>query len=287
MDDRKIETLLAAVRTGSFSKTAEEMICTQSSVTQSMNSLENELGCKLLVRSRNGVKLSPEGEKLLPYIVEAGAALSRLKTEAAAVVSNIEAPLRIAAFSSIANTWLPDMMMSFKEDHPGTSFDIHVGSIGFTDMMMAGEIDMVIGYSDVCKGFRWYPLMEDPYYAVMPKSLSAGRKKITQKEFAGYRWLIAPLNAMDRNLDVTPENEDNIRVVTDDDRTLFNMVASGMGVTAVPKLFIEESPAGVEVLEFDPVPVRQLGIFLSNSPSKKAKAFADYLISKAKTITGR
>lgn len=286
MDDRKIEMLLAAVRTGSFSKTAKEMICTQSSVTQSMNSLENELGCKLLVRSRNGVRLSPEGEKLLPYIVEAGAALSRLKTEAAAAVSNTEAPLRVAAFSSIANTWLPDMMMAFKEDHPGTSFDIHVGSIGFTDMMMSGEIDMVLGDSDVCKGFRWYSLMEDPYYAVMPESLAAGRKKITQKEFAGYRWLVAPLNAMDRNLDVKPENEDNIRVVTDDDRTLFNMVASGMGVTAVPKLFIEEPPAGVEILEFDPVPIRQLGIFLSNSPSKKAREFADYLISKAKSIPG-
>ena len=36
MDDNKIRILLAAIRTGSFSRAAQEMNCTQSAVTQAM-----------------------------------------------------------------------------------------------------------------------------------------------------------------------------------------------------------------------------------------------------------
>lgn len=281
MDDRKLETLLAAVRTGSFSKAADELICTQSAVTQTMNSLESELGVKLVERSRSGIRLTEAGEALLPYIVDAESALARLKEEAKLAAEGERRPLRIASFSSIANTWLPDMLSGFEKEMPGVKFDIRVGSIGFADMMMSGEVDMVLGTSDMLKGFRWYPLMEDPYCALMPRSaVPEGKTVITQVEFAGYRWIVAPLNAMDRNLDVKPKNKDSMRVVTDDDITLINMVARGMGVTAVPKLFIKELPEEVVMLELDPVPTRTLGIFLSGSPSEEAVRFKDHLLKK-------
>lgn len=285
MDDRKLKTLLAAVRIGSFSKAAEELICTQSAVTQTMNSLEDELGVRLVERSHSGVRLSEEGEALLPFIVEADAAMNKLEREAKAVAEGKAQPLRIASFSSIANTWLPDILTGFEEEMPHVRFDIRVGSIGFTDMMLSGEVDMVLGTSDILTGFRWYPLMVDPYYAIMPKSLvPEGKTRITQEEFAEYRWIIAPLNAMDRNLSVKPKHEDNLVVVTDDDSTLINMVAKGVGVTAVPKLFIKELPEEVAMLELDPVPTRTLGIFLANSPSEVAVRFKDYLISAMQRI---
>jgi hypothetical protein len=47
-----------------------------------MNSIENELGCKILARSHTGVRLTPVGEELYPFLVEAEAALSRLSSEA-------------------------------------------------------------------------------------------------------------------------------------------------------------------------------------------------------------
>lgn len=61
MDNRKLHTLITALRTGSFNKAAQELNCTQSAVTQMMNALENELGCKLLSRSHSGVRLTPAG----------------------------------------------------------------------------------------------------------------------------------------------------------------------------------------------------------------------------------
>ena len=286
MDDRKLETLLTAVRTGSFSKAADELICTQSAVTQIMNSLESELGVKLVERSHSGVRLSDAGEELLPYIVEAESALARLREEAKIVAEGAVRPLRIASFSSIANTWLPDILTGFEKEEPDVRYDIRVGSIGFEDMMMNGEIDMVLGTSSLLKGFRWYPLMEDPYYALMPKDMAPeGATVISQEDFAEYRWIIAPLNEMAKNLDVEPKNKDSMTVVTDDDSTLINMVAKGMGVTAVPKLFINELPEEVVMLGLDPVPTRTLGIFMAHRPPEVAERFRDHLLRHAAAIS--
>ena len=59
MDTKKIRALLTALDTGSLTAAAEELGYTQSGLTHMMNSLEDELGVKLLVRSKGGVRLSP------------------------------------------------------------------------------------------------------------------------------------------------------------------------------------------------------------------------------------
>lgn len=56
------------IETHSFTKAAESLGYTQSAISQMIASLEEELSIKLLKRSRVGVKLTIEGEKLYPFI---------------------------------------------------------------------------------------------------------------------------------------------------------------------------------------------------------------------------
>lgn len=49
----------------SFSKAAEALNNNQPNITRYMNILESELGCKLLIRSHKGVKLTPEGNSFM------------------------------------------------------------------------------------------------------------------------------------------------------------------------------------------------------------------------------
>lgn len=53
-----------AASCGSFTRAAEALLSTQPNVTRAVQSLESALGCRLFVRSRRGVRLTPEGEKL-------------------------------------------------------------------------------------------------------------------------------------------------------------------------------------------------------------------------------
>lgn len=278
MDDYKIRVLLAAIRTGSFRKAALELNCTQSAVTQAMNSLENELGCKVLKRNHNGVRLTPDGEELFPLLIEADASLARLAKRAQQIAGSASAPLRIGAFSSISSTWLPKIMQEYHTLYPETTFDLQVGTNMLTDWLLKGEVDLTLGDSVRCRAFRWFPLMDDPYFAVFPESLAPECDNISQKELATYPFIMAPMNALDSYLSIYPTNQ--LRINCDDDSTLLSMVAQGIGVTAMPQLCLQNLPENVRVLKLTPPTKRVLGVALPNSPSKEATRFARYLCEK-------
>lgn len=278
MDDYKIRVLLAAVRTGSFSKAALELNCTQSAVTQAMNSLENELDCKVLQRSHSGIRLTPAGEELLPLLMEADASMTRLAERARKLAGGAFAPLRIGAFSSISSTWLPAVLREYHGLHPETAFDIRVGTDALAGWLLSGAVDLALGDPARCRAFRWLPLMDDPYFAVLPEALTPEAEQITQEELAAFPFVMAPMNALDHYLSVSPANR--LTVNCDDDSTLLSMVAQGIGVTAMPQLCLQKLPEGVRVLKLTPPTKRVLGVALPNSPSKEASRFARYLCRK-------
>ena len=278
MDDYKIRVLLAAIRTGSFRKAALELNCTQSAVTQAMNSLENELGCKVLLRNHNGIRLTPAGEELLPLLMEADASLTRLSERARQVARGASVPLRIGVFSSISNTWLPKALQGYHALYPEVTFDIQVGTNTLADWLLKGAVDLALGDPIRCRAFRWFPLMDDPYFAVFPESLAPEGNSISQEELAAYPFVMAPMNALDSYLSVCPANQ--LRVNCDDDSTLLSMVAQGIGVTAMPQLCLQAPPENVRILELTPPTKRVLGVALPNSSSKEAVRFAHYLCRK-------
>ena len=57
-----------AAQYGSFTRAAEILQSSQPNVTRSIRHLEHELGCSLFLRSRQGVALTPEGEKLFAHV---------------------------------------------------------------------------------------------------------------------------------------------------------------------------------------------------------------------------
>ena len=52
----------------SFTRAAEILMSSQPNITRTMNNLENELSCKLFLRTNRGVTLTPEGEKLFSHV---------------------------------------------------------------------------------------------------------------------------------------------------------------------------------------------------------------------------
>lgn len=57
----------------SFTKAAQYLFSNQPNVTRAIHRMEQELGCRLFVRSRRGVTLTPEGEKLYAHVAVAEA----------------------------------------------------------------------------------------------------------------------------------------------------------------------------------------------------------------------
>ena len=64
MDIIKCEAALAAAEQGSLTAAAELLGYTQSGLTHMMNSLEKDIGFPVLLRGRQGVRLTPAGERI-------------------------------------------------------------------------------------------------------------------------------------------------------------------------------------------------------------------------------
>ena len=68
MDIQKLQALAVIQEAGSFSRAAETLGYSQAGLTYMMNSLEIEIGLRLLDRSYSGVRLSETGKTLMPKI---------------------------------------------------------------------------------------------------------------------------------------------------------------------------------------------------------------------------
>src|SRR5690348_5299797 len=80
---QNLRTFVSVVRQGTVHGAAAELGLTQTGVTQRIRSLERELETTLFLRSRQGMRMTPEGHVLLRYCRDAehleGQALSQIR----------------------------------------------------------------------------------------------------------------------------------------------------------------------------------------------------------------
>ena len=191
MDTKKIRALLTALEKGSLTAAAEEMGYTQSGLTHMMNSLEDELGIRLLVRSKGGVRLSPAGRELLPQLTALSDCAAELERSVEKLVQRSFTVLRLGAYSSVSRQWLPAILAELRRVSP--EIDVSITTGGMREIYEAvknDELDCaIISYqSALCQNMHWVGLRDDPLLAILPADFQrniidqlciAGRQKDT------------------------------------------------------------------------------------------------------------
>ena len=124
MNIRKYEAFVRAVELGSLSKAAEELGYTQSGISHLMQSLEDEVGFSLMVRTSTGISPNTVGEMLLPVIRELLRTSEALEQHIAQIKGADIGSIRIAAYPSVATYWLPQIIASFQKDYPNVEIQI-------------------------------------------------------------------------------------------------------------------------------------------------------------------
>ncbi len=128
MSIKKYEILMKTADLGSFTKASEVLGYTQSAISHIITGLEDELGLKLLARDRFGVRLTAEGEALLPAI-RAVCQKNQEVTRQAAQFHGLEVgQVRIGTFLSVSVHILPDLIHGFSQRHPNITFELLQGS---------------------------------------------------------------------------------------------------------------------------------------------------------------
>lgn len=81
MDTELLRTFLEVRNTRHFGRAASNLFLTQAAVSARIRQLEDALGATLFVRERNNIRLSSEGERLVPHAETMLLALSRAQRE--------------------------------------------------------------------------------------------------------------------------------------------------------------------------------------------------------------
>lgn len=130
----------------SFSETSKKMYISQPAITQRINSLENQLNCKLFYRIANGVKLTEEGSRLLMDIKDSIETMEKVEDNFKNYINNktnkgiikiqtTNSNNNIYIYNKIINSLMPDKNVKIIENA-----NIKLGLEALTNK----EIDLLI-----------------------------------------------------------------------------------------------------------------------------------------------
>lgn len=263
MGASKYKVLLSAVDLGSFSAAAQKLGYTQSGLTHMMNTLEGEVGFPILQRGHYGIKLTPAGERLIPRIRELVMCEEALENEIRIVRSYGDNVVRIGAYSSIAEAWLPTIVQRLEKEIPGVTVNIQTGTVAeLYGGLSEGRFDLCYGSRNPKYDFRWTPLFTDRFYAVLPRDYPVRTDEFPLAGFNGTKFLMPGLGFDDDIGAVFAENGIRPFVTPTyvDDPAILSMVEHNLGISMLSELILSGRKNAVRFVPIVPEVSRTLAV---------------------------
>ena len=284
METKKLEALVMAVRTGSFTRAAEVLGYTQSGLTHMMNSLEKDIGFPLLVRSRNGIRLSAAGERVLPMIEDLLRAGDTLEREIRLINTRREETIRVGSYASIAVHWLPELIQRFRDRHPDVAVDIQMGSVQEVyRWVREDKVDMCFASHQEGGNFDWIHLRNDPLLAILPPGYDLrGCSSLPVSRLEGLDFLMPSLGFHLDIMRTLGDVKPNIQQTHVNDSVIISKVEHGLGVSILSELVLRGRRDNVVAVPLDPPAVRELGIAVRSK--KELRPIARRFITETKEI---
>ena len=288
MNDKKLRALLTAVQCGSFGKATAQLGYTQSAMTHMVNRLEAELGCTLLVRGSHGVRLSEEGEKLLPLAQQ----ILRLAAEATHISGNTapEGLVRIAIAESLASWEFHSRFKDFHEKYPGIRLKIIATSTDeMFQMLGQNQVDIVYTLDRRIFNHNYVTAFEAPvdiHFVTGAGHPLAGQTQITLEQILEYPLILTEKNMSYRAAldDLLSQNGRETMPIMEvgDTQLIRNLLCQGLGISYLPEFVIAEDLAkgslvSLPMAEIQPDIWRQLLYHRNKWISPELKCVIKYL----------
>jgi len=247
----ELKYIVAVARERHFGKAAEACYVSQPTLSVAVKKLEDELEIKLFERSASEVTVTPLGEQIVQQAQTVLDQAARIKEIAKHGKDPLDGPLNLGVIYTIGPYLLPDLVRQVIARTPQMPLVLQENfTVKLLEMLRAGEIDCAImaePFPDT--GLATAALYDEPFMAVVPAQHPlAERDAITSTELKSETMLLLGTGHCFRDhvLEVCPEfarfssNAEGIRKSFEGSslETIKHMVASGIGVTLVPRLSV-------------------------------------------------
>ncbi|WP_292443402.1 LysR family transcriptional regulator [Mesorhizobium sp.] len=194
MQLRYLKTFTAVANTLNFTRAAEHVHLSQSSVTEQIQALEADLGAKLFDRSRRRLTLTPAGQRLLGYAAELIGLADEAYSAVASTSATISGNLVIGGLETLCSTWLPEVVAEFCRRYPVVEITLKTAdSGGLRNGIRNGDLDVTFFFGDAAAatGVRSEAVAEEELLIILPPShRMAGREAIKPEDLADEAFLV-------------------------------------------------------------------------------------------------
>ena len=241
---KQLKAFLVLARTLNYANAANELCLSQSALSLSIKTLEEELGGKLFKRNTRRVEITLEGQSLIPYAKKLLANWEDMEKDVKQRFKLNRGTLNIASMPFATHAVLPEVMHDFAQQHPNISFSIHdITNEKIIEKVQEGIFEIGICFEPKANDqLIFQPLFNEDFLALLPKHhVLAKQKSVTWLELCSCPFVTLQNPSIIRH--VIEEHCAALQVVLDlkvechQISSLSHFVAYGMGVSAIPRHF--------------------------------------------------
>ncbi|MCC2979517.1 LysR family transcriptional regulator [Sphingomonas sp. IC4-52] len=277
MDLRQLKHFAAVAETLHFGRAAERLGMTQPPLSQSIQTLERELGAALFTRTKRSVSLTPFGEQWLGHVREALDRVNSLPEIARHLRRGEAGRLELSFVSTADYSILPALVRRYATLFP----DVEIALTEATsDVQIAalcegrGHAGIIIAPADSAlpATLAYRLLVSEPLVAAVPEAwIADGRIALADGRIPASTVVEQPLIIFPRR--VAPAFHDLVtgyyarrrsapRIVQEaiQMQTIISLVSAGMGISLVPASLRNLARTGVRYAELLDAPCLETGI---------------------------
>ena len=241
---KQLKAFLVLARTLNYANAANELCLSQSALSLSIKTLEEELGGKLFKRNTRRVEITTEGQSLIPYAKKLLANWKDMEKDVKQRFKLNRGTLNIASMPFATHAVLPEVMHDFAQQHPNISFSIHdITNEKIIEKVQEGIFEIGICFEPKANDqLIFQPIFNEDFLALLPKHhVLAKQKSMTWLELCSCPFVTLQNPSIIRH--VIEEHCAALQVVLDlkvechQISSLSHFVAYGMGVSAIPRHF--------------------------------------------------
>lgn len=241
----------------SMTQAAAALMSSQPNVTRVINNLENELGCRLIIRNNRGITLTAEGEQLYKHAAIAFEQLREVRLSCRKMlVCKAAFSISVPVKQQLHGLLLP-ILRQFHEAYPAVRLKIfNYTTPQAINALKSGQIDFAVVTSPTKVSGSLQEIKLKTIHEILIASssfTSLANKKLHLNELTQY-----PLISLAQNtrtyelynkfyLDHGLEWEPDIEVATSD--LILPMVKNSLGLGFIPAEFAQEALSKGEIIE--------------------------------------
>lgn len=245
MDLKRVKTFVTVAELESFTAAAERLNIVQPAISRQVQMLEEEVGAKLLWRTKRTVRTTAAGALFLMRAKELLQAAEAAREEAQRAMKGQVGRLAIGYLGSATSPFLPDLVRKYRAQYPGVK--VTVAEMTPTEQMRAFERDWIdVGFTRPVElhlrpQFHQLKVYRDRMMVALPvgdaraEGKSIGLEQLAGEPFVMFERALAP-GLIDGAIGACRAAGFSPQVVAESPlmQTVLVMVAAGMGVSIVP-----------------------------------------------------